>query len=299
MNKIAAYLILLRPKHWVKNLFLFIPIFFAGQFLLLDKLVELIPAFFSFSLCASAIYIYNDYQDIEADRAHPKKSKRPLASGQIGIPVALGIIAIVLAAGLLTAYFISLKFLFVLGIYLLLNLAYSSGLKRVGILDIFIVAAGFVLRVKAGGVATGIPISAWLNVMIFLLALLLTIAKRRDDVLLKGESGKEMRKSTRNYNLDLMNSLIVMVSGIIIVAYLIYTLSPNVIQRFETHRLYYTAIFVIAGIMRYLQLVFVDNDTGSPTNILYKDRFIQATIVLWILSFAFLIYFPDLEIFNS
>lgn len=299
MTTFFPYIELLRSKHWIKNLFLFIPIFFAGEFMNFQKLSELIPAFIAFSLSASAIYIYNDYRDIESDKKHPKKSKRPLASGKVSKAAAFAIIVVLLVVGLFLAYNLRPKFLFILSIYLVLNFLYSSGLKKVGILDIFIVAAGFVIRVKAGGIATGIPLSAWLNVMIFLLALLLTIAKRRDDVLIKDGSGIELRKSTKNYNLELMNSLIIMVSGIIIVSYLIYTLSPEVMNRFNTHRLYYTSIFVIAGVMRYLQLVFVDNDTGSPTSILYKDKFIQLSIVLWIVSFGLLIYFPSFQIFDS
>ena len=262
-------------------------------------LLLLVPAFFAFSLTASCIYIFNDYRDIEADRQHPKKSKRPLPSGKVSIAGAFVMVVILLLASSVIAYGVSLKFLFVLSIYLVLNVLYSSGLKRIGILDIFIVAIGFVIRVKAGGIATGIPLSEWLNVMILLLALLLTIAKRRDDVLIKDDSGVEMRKSIKNYNLEFMNSMIIMVSGIIIVSYLIYTLSPEVINRFNTHRLYYTAIFVIAGVMRYLQLVFVENDTGSPTNILYKDRFIQVSILLWILTFGLIIYFPDTTFFAA
>jgi 4-hydroxybenzoate polyprenyltransferase len=298
MNKVKAIILLLRPKHWVKNLFLYIPLFFAGQFLNIDAILEVLPAFFAFSFCASAIYIFNDYRDVESDRLHPKKRKRPIASGDVSKNLALVLMLLLVLGSFSLGLLVKPKFAFVLSIYFFLNLFYSSGGKKIGILDIFIVAFGFVLRVKAGGIVSEIPVSAWLNVMIFLLALLLTIAKRRDDVIIKDDSGKEMRQSIRNYNLELMNSMIVMVSGIIIVAYLIYTLSPEIIQRFGTHRIYYTSVFVIAGVMRYLQLVFVENDSGSPTGILYKDKFIQISIALWILSFVFFIYFPDFQLFN-
>ena len=261
-------------------------------------IADLMLAFISFSMIASAIYIINDYRDIEADRAHPEKSKRPLASGAVSVPVALAIFIILIIGGLGLAFYIKPKFLFVLSIYLSMNIAYSMGLKKIPILDIFIVAIGFVLRVKSGGVVANIAVTDWLNIMIFLLAVFLTLAKRRDDVLIKVRSGKELRGSIRNYNMELMNALVVMVSGIIIVAYIMYTLSPAVMERLGTYQMYYTSVFVIAGIMRYLQLVFVENDTGSPTNILYKDLFIQLVIVFWVISFVLLLYYPNVQIFE-
>ncbi len=292
------YLLLLRSKHWVKNLFLLIPVFFAGEFFNVAKMQLALTGIVAFSLVASVIYIMNDIMDVEADRLHPKKSKRPLAAGDISVPVAIALAAVLLVLGFGIGYTIKLKFVFILLLYFLLNVGYTFGLKKVPILDIFIVAAGFVIRVKAGGIAAFIPVTAWLNVMIFLLALLLTIAKRRDDVLLKNQSGVSLRDSTRTYNLEFVNSLIIMVSGIIIVAYLMYCFSGNFLATERSYQVYYTSIFVLAGTMRYLQLVFVSNDTGNPTNILYKDKFIQLTIVLWILSFAFLIYVPNINLFE-
>ncbi|MEQ8336340.1 MAG: UbiA prenyltransferase family protein [Cyclobacteriaceae bacterium] len=292
------YIELLRPKHWVKNLFLFIPVFFAGEFLNPEKIQLAVSGIVAFSLVASVIYVMNDIIDMDADRLHPKKSRRPLAAGDVSVSIAIIIALVLLIVGLWIGYTIKLKFLFILLIYFFLNVGYTFGLKKVPILDIFIVAAGFVIRVKAGGIATYIPVTAWLNVMIFLLALLLTIAKRRDDVLIKSESGVDLRDSTKNYNLEFVNSLIVMVSGIIIVAYLMYCFSGNFMDTERSYQVYYTSIFVLAGTMRYLQLVFVKNDTGSPTNILYKDRFIQLTILLWILSFVFIIYTPNVNFFQ-
>lgn len=286
------YLKLLRPKHWAKNLFLFIPLFFAGEIFLVEKLKILGLAFICFSLVASSIYIINDYKDIEADRAHPTKRTRPLASGAVSPSAGLALFALTVLLGFGGAWLVSYKFMFVLGIYFLLNLGYSFGLKNVSILDILILAAGFVLRVKAGGVAGDVAISEWLNIMVFLLAVFMAFAKRRDDVLLKLQSGKDLRKASKGYNLDFLNASLSLVSAVIIVAYLMYTMSPETMARFHTYRLYYTSIFVIAGLLRYLQITYVDNDTGSPTKILYKDRFIQLTILLWILSFYVIIYLP-------
>jgi 4-hydroxybenzoate polyprenyltransferase len=180
-----------------------------------------------------------------------------------------------------------------------LNVAYSFGLKNISILDILIIAAGFVLRIKAGGAIANVGISEWLMIMVFLLSLFLALAKRRDDILIGERSGKKMRKAMSGYNKQFLNISLAIVSTIIIMAYLMYTISPDVIRRLGTYRLYYTGIFVLAGLMRYLQLVYVNQDTGSPIKILYKDHFIQICIILWILSFYALIYFPDFPIFEQ
>lgn len=289
------YLKLLRPKHWAKNAFLLIPLFFAGEIFNVEKLMVVLGGFICFSLVASSIYIINDYRDIEADRLHPVKNKRPLASGAVSKQAALVIFFILLLAGFGFAYWLSAKFTFVLGLYFVMNLAYSFGLKNISILDVFIVAIGFVLRVKGGGILAVIPVSEWLMLMVFLLALFMAIAKRRDDIVIKIASGKDMRIASKGYNMDFLNVSLALVSAVIIVAYIMYTMAPATMLHFKTYRLYYTSIFVIAGLMRYLQITYVENDTGSPTKILYKDRFIQLTIFLWILSFYVIIYvLPEL-----
>lgn len=292
-----AYVKLLRPKDWAKNLFLFIPLFFAGEIWDLSKISAVFLGLLAFSMIASSIYIINDYRDIEDDRKHPVKSKRPLASGAVSKQAALVICAILLVAGFTLAWFIRDKFLFVLGIYFLLNLGYSLGLKNIPILDIMILAAGFVLRIKAGSVIALIPLSEWIIIMVFLLAVFMAIGKRRDDVLIKLNSGADMRKSIKGYNLELLNVLLALVCAVIIVAYFMYTMSPEVNARYG-HRLYYTCLFVLAGIMRYLQIIYVLADSGSPTKILYKDRFIQITLLLWIASYISIIYTKDITLFN-
>jgi 4-hydroxybenzoate polyprenyltransferase len=286
------YIKLLRPKHWVKNAFLFIPLFFAGEIFNTQKLFHLLVAFVAFSLIASSIYIINDYKDIEADKQHPVKCKRPLASGAISKTTALLLFALCILLGTVIASCVSGKFMFVLGIYFVLNLLYCFGLKNISILDIMILSTGFVLRVKSGGVTADVAMSEWLTIMIFLLALFMAIAKRRDDILIKQDSGKEMRKAASGYNMDFLNIMLALVSAVMIVCYLMYTISPETQARFHTYRLYYTTLFVIGGLLRYLQITYVENNTGSPTKILYKDRFIQLTILLWVLSFYVLIYLP-------
>jgi len=294
----VAYIKLLRPKDWAKNCFLFIPLFFAGEISNTYKILQIVWGFIAFSFIASSIYILNDYRDMEDDRKHPVKSKRPLASGAVSKSMALVIAVSLIIGGFTLAWFIRDKFLFVLGIYFLINLGYSFGLKTVPILDIFLLAIGFVLRVKAGSVIAVIPLSEWIVIMVFLLALFMAIGKRRDDVLLKISSGVDMRKSVKGYNLEFLNVLLSLVCAVMIVAYFMYTMSDEVKMRLGTYRLYYTCIFVMAGIMRYLQIIFISADSGSPTKILYKDRFIQLSLLLWIASFIVIIYIKDITIFK-
>jgi len=291
---------LLRPKDWAKNLFLFLPVFFGGELFDIPRLKHLFAAFLAFCFVASTVYIINDYRDIEDDKKHPKKKLRPLASGAVKPNTAIVIAILLLVAGFTLAYFADtrLRFISILGFYFLLNMGYSFGLKNIAILDILIVAIGFSLRVKAGGVVTDIDVSIWLNIMILLLALFMAIAKRRDDIILKMETGADMRKAIKGYNVDFLNTILAMFSAIIIMTYIMYCVSPRTIERLGTYHLYYTSIFVIAGLMRYLQITLVLNKAGSPTEILYKDRFIQVTLVLWIAGFYALLYLKNHSIFS-
>ncbi|MEM9829783.1 MAG: decaprenyl-phosphate phosphoribosyltransferase [Bacteroidota bacterium] len=286
---ILACIRLLRPEQWAKNLFIFIPLFFVGDFFNIESLLKLGVAFTSFSFVCSAIYILNDYRDIEADRAHPKKRERPLASGEVSKATGLLIMGILAIAGLGAGLMLNFWFLIILLTYVAINIGYSFGLKHVGILDILLIASGFLLRTVSGGIVADVPISQWLITMIFLLALFLAIAKRRDDVVLGASSGVLIRKSVKNYNLEFVNACMTMIAGIIVVAYLMYTISDEVVMRLGEH-LVYTSVFVIAGLMRYLQIALVEKNSGSPTKLLYKDTFIQITLLGWILSFFWLIY---------
>ena len=295
------YIKLLRPKDWAKNLFLIVPSFFAGQFFVPSRIPQMLFGFVAFCFFASSIYIINDYRDIEEDRKHPVKSNRPLASGKVEKSTAVVICICLLVLGSLLGYLADshFLFLFILGLYFVLNLAYSFGLKNIAILDILILSSGFVLRVKGGAVISKVDTSEWLIIMTFLLSLFMAIAKRRDDLLLKGSTGTDMRKSMSGYNLDFLNTLLGLSSAIIIVAYINYTVSPVTIYRLGTYRLYYSSLFVIAGLMRYLQITFVLKKSGSPTEILYKDLFIQITLVLWVVSIYAILYLRDVIIFSK
>ena len=294
------YIKLIRPKHWAKNLFLFVPSFFAGKFFDLNSLALLSGGFLAFSCLASSIYIINDYRDIEDDRKHPEKSKRPLASGEVKKSYALVLSGLLTIIGMVTAFLIDEtgKFLFITGIYYLLNLSYSFGLKNIAIVDIIILATGFVLRVKGGATLADVHTTEWFMIMTFLLALFLALAKRRDDVLLKSSTGAEMRKSMKGYSLEFLNTLLGLFCAILIVSYINYTVSPVTNLKFG-RRMYYTSLFVIAAMMRYLQITFIHNKAGSPTDVLYKDRFIQVTLILWAASFFVILYLRDLTFFEK
>ena len=290
---------LLRPKDWAKNLFLFLPVFFGGKLFDFSRLQHLVAAFFAFCFVASTVYIINDYRDIEDDKKHPKKKLRPLASGAVKPRTALIIAGVILVTGFALAYVADerLRFISILAFYFAMNLGYSFGLKNIPVLDILIVAIGFSLRVKSGGYVASIDVSVWLNLMVLLLALFMAIGKRRDDIILKLETGADMRKAVKGYNVDFLNTMLAMFSAIIIMAYIMYCVSPVTIEHTGTYHLYYTAIFVIAGLMRYLQITLVQNAAGSPTDVLYKDRFIQATLLLWVAGFVALLYWKDNSIF--
>lgn len=281
---------LIRVRHWVKNLFLFIPSFFAGHLFKTEELLMVGIGAFAFSLVASGVYVINDYRDRFVDRLHPTKRLRPIASGEIGTTSAWFLIVLLVSAGFLLAASVEMTFFYLLLSYFIMNLGYSFGLKNIPIVDLFIVSLGFLLRIYSGGVIADLPITHWLSIMILLLALFLIIAKRRDDILINVKNGCVIRKSTEAYNLDFINSCITLLSAVVIVAYIMYTVSPEVTERFSNDYLFMTTIFVIAGIMRYLQIVFVENKSGSPTRIFIKDKFILATIVGWILSFYLIIY---------
>ncbi len=288
--KLPTIIKLMRPQQYIKNFFIFLPLFFALKITDMHLLLNATIAFIAFSLTASAIYILNDYFDIEDDRQHPKKKFRPLASGAISKQQALGIMAILFITGFALMASVSLEATGILATYAIMNIAYSMHLKHIAILDVTIIAAGFVLRLFVGSAATGIPLSQWIVVMTFLLALFMALAKRRDDVLIYLETGKKMRKVIDGYNLQFLDAAMAIMASVVIVAYTIYTTSPEITEKFHTHYLYLTALFVILGIMRYLQIAFVHLDSGSPTKIVLKDRFMQIVLLGWIITFTWILY---------
>ncbi len=288
--EIKALLQLMRPHQYIKNLFIFFPLFFALKITDFDDLWRAFVAFVAFSLSASAIYILNDYFDIKADQMHPKKRYRPLASGAVSKPRALQLMGVLAAIGIILMGMLSLQALLFLLLYMAMNLAYTIKLKHISIIDMVTIAIGFVLRLFVGSAVTGIVLSQWIVIMVFLLALFLALAKRRDDVLIYLKEGTKARAVIENYNLQFLDIAMSIMASVVIVTYILYVTSFEVTARFHSHYLYLTALFVIIGVVRYLQIAFVDEQSGAPTKVVLKDRFMQAIIVGWIASFVWILY---------
>ncbi len=289
---------LLRVEQWIKNLFVFLPLFFSGNVLDFSLFYQSVFAFLVFSLTSSCIYIINDYSDIESDRKHPVKRLRPLASGAISKSgarmILLGVILLLVGLLALGYFFLDLHWIELVGVlafYLCMNLLYTFYLKHVAIVDVCLVSLGFVLRILVGGYATGIPISQWAILLTFILALVLALGKRRGELINAQVSGRT-RRALDGYNVQFADIALSISVTLAIVSYLMFTVTPEVQRKFGS-RIFYTVIFVVFALLRYLQQTLVYNRTESPTRVIYKDRYIQATVVLWILSFFLLIYFKQ------
>lgn len=286
MNKVKHYLQLMRIHQWVKNFFIFLPLFFSFKMDHIPLLIADLWAFVGFCLIASSIYIINDWNDIATDRLHPEKRNRPLASGAINKKEASLMILSLVAVGVSVYIFVLGNYiaLALLVSYFILNIFYSLRLKHIPVIDISIVAIGFVIRIFIGGVVTDTPLSRWIVVMTFLLAIFLALGKRRDDVVIYEETGDKVRKNVDGYNIPFLNVAIVIVAAVMMVAYIMYTISPEVTER-NGDNLYLTSFFVFVGLFRYLQIIFVEERSGNPTLIFLKDNFIRIIIILWIISF--------------
>lgn len=286
---------LIRPHQWLKNVFVMIPMFFGGSLLDPSDIRASVVTFFAFSFIASSVYCFNDIIDVEADRRHPVKCKRPIASGAISVRSAWALMALMFLLSVGTVCLLDtnshvINVGLVILIYYILNILYCSKLKQYAIVDVCIIAFGFVLRVLAGGFATDIALSKWLVLMTFLLTLFLSFAKRRDDVLRMNETGEPPRKNTIRYNLTFINQAITITASVTLVCYIMYTVSPEVVNRFHSDLLYLTSVFVLLGLLRYIQITVVDKRSGDPTKMMLRDRFTQCVVLLWALTFLVLIY---------
>lgn len=288
------YIQLLRPLQWLKNIFVFAPIFFSNNLLKEYFWEPTLIVFASFCLISSSIYCFNDLQDAEADRLHPQKSKRPIASGAVSIRA--GYLTMVLCMIGAFALLTLCKsgngphlYAIIAG-YWLMNVAYCLKLKQYAIIDVSIIAIGFVLRVLIGGMATNIWISQWLILMTFLLALFLALAKRSDDFSIFEQTGIKPRLSITGYNKEFINGATAIVASVTTVCYIMYTMSSEVIERIGSQYLYLTSGWVLIGLLRYLQNTIVYRASGSPTKSLVKDHFIQLCILGWISTFFAIIY---------
>ncbi len=286
---VRQVLSLIRIEHWVKNLFVFIPAFFAARLHEPAVLRGAVLGFLAFSLVASAVYVLNDLVDAPQDRNHPRKQKRPIASGAVNRTQAIVVLTALLFGGTAVAASVNTTTLVLCLLYFTINVFYSFSLKHIALIDVSLIAMGFLLRVFAGGAATGVAVSHWLIVLTFLLALILGLAKRRGEYVI-ATGGHSFRKALEGYNLPFLDMGMVVCSTVAIVAYLMYCFSPEVTGRIGSHNIYYTAFFVILGVLRYLQLTIVFNRTESPTRALLRDLFLQIVMLGWIGSFVWLLY---------
>ncbi|MDD7420738.1 MAG: decaprenyl-phosphate phosphoribosyltransferase [Prevotellaceae bacterium] len=288
------YLKLIRPQHWIKNFFVLIPMFFGGELFDLESITNGIVVFFAFSFIASSIYCYNDIVDADADRSHPIKCRRPIASGAVSVRHAYWLMAAMFLLSMSTLLLLPplsmWNVMAVVLFYYVLNLAYCSKLKQYAILDVCIVAFGFVLRIIAGGQAEDVELSNWIVLMTFLLTLFLSFAKRRDDVLRMNETGEAPRHNTSRYNLTFINQAITITASVTLVCYIMYTVSPEVTEHFGSGYLYLTSVFVLLGLLRYIQIAVVDQKSGDPVKVALHDRFSQLIVLAWLVSYLILIY---------
>lgn len=279
----------MRIRQWLKNTFIFIPLVFDRQLFIPESFIRTLIGFFVFCFLSSTVYIINDIFDAEADRVHPKKRLRPIASGILPVKVALVVAVFYLLTSLIIGFILSRSFFLILLIYFLINLIYSYKLKHVPILDVMIIAAGFVLRVAAGVTIIQVDrFSPWLYVVTSVLALFLALGKRRGELATILETNHQQRRVLEGYTLPFLDQLITIISATTIISYSFYTFSaPNLPGN---HAMMLTIPFALFGIFRYLYLIQTKNEGGSPEELVFSDRPLQATFIFFIVAIILIFY---------
>ncbi|MBN1540898.1 decaprenyl-phosphate phosphoribosyltransferase [candidate division KSB1 bacterium] len=280
----------LRPYQWSKNLLVFAALIFSEHLFDPADVLRTIAAFLVFSLTAGWVYVVNDIRDRQADRLHPVKRLRPFASGALKPAPALALATALMLASIVLSAAVSLRLTAALALYALMNLAYTLLLKNIVILDILVIAIGFVLRAVAGAWAIDVPISHWLLVCTFFLALFLVTGKRRNELVKLGDDASNHRPILTEYNPALLDQMIGVVTAATIISYALYTVDEETVAKFETDNLIYTIPFVVYGIFRYFYLIYKCQLGGAPEKILIKDAHILATVFLWIVLVLVILY---------
>ncbi len=281
----------LRPRQWIKNLFIFAALFFSKKVFQFELTILYLISFGLFCLLSSSIYIINDIADRERDKLHPVKKNRPIAAGRISITQALHLFAFLAIGPLACAWFINYKFFCISLLYFILNILYSFFLKRLVIVDIFCIALGFVLRVMAGSVIGDIDISNWIIICTFMLSLFLGFTKRRHELILLNDQANCHRPILLEYSTYFLDQMIGVVTASTVVFYTLYTVADTTVENFHTDKLLYTVFFVVYGIFRYLYLVYKKELGGNPTIALLTDGPLIVNVLLWIVSVGIIIYF--------
>ncbi len=289
-SALGALLDTLRPQQWVKNGFVFAALIFSESLTRWDRCYKVTLAALVFCLASSAAYVLNDILDAPEDRRHPTKRLRPIASGRIS-PIVAGAVGILLGiVALGEAWKLDSQFFLIVTSYLTLNILYSSFLKRIVLVDVFIVAMGFLFRVIGGGLVIRVAISPWLIVCTTLLALFMALSKRRHELMLLGNHASEHRAILADYTPYFLDQLIGIVTASTVVSYALYTLSPDVQSKFPGKRLEITIPFVLFGIFRYLHLVHHYKQGGNPARALFTDPVLLSVVLIWAASVIFIIY---------
>lgn len=290
---IKAIIQTLRPYQWTKNSLVFAALIFSLSFFQTDLLLRSFAAFLLFCAASSAVYIMNDLKDLKEDRLHPLKKNRPLPSGELSAGIAIAIMVLLAATAITGSVVLHRKFAVVLGLYFLLNIGYSFGLKKIVILDVMMVSAGFLLRALAGAAVIDVEASRWLFLCTLMLALMLTTGKRYHEIsFLQKEAGNH-RKSLSNYNLPLLEAMLLISGGASILTYSLYTISAETINHIGTPNLIYSTLFVVFGVFRYLYLLYVKAEGGDPARLVISDIPFIINGILWICSILFIIYYQN------
>jgi 4-hydroxybenzoate polyprenyltransferase len=287
---VVGLFVSLRPSQWTKNLILFAALLFGERLTHLPSVLHALGAFAVFCVLSGVVYLINDVADREADRRHPVKRSRPIASGEVSVASALATAAVLGVGGIGAAFAIRPLFGVLAAAYVALLALYSGPLKHVVIIDVLTIAIGFVLRAAAGAVAIAVAVGPWLYVLTILLALFLALSKRRHELVLLADEATGHRRILEEYSPYLLDQMISVVTASTLVAYAIYTVSPDTISKFHTHLLGLTLPFPLYGIFRYLYLVHQKEGGGSPSEMLLNDRPLLACVALWAAAVAVIIY---------
>ena len=273
-----------RPQQWIKNLFVFAALIFGQEYLYPEKIILASLGFIIFCALSSCVYFLNDILDIEQDKAHPLKKNRPIAAGKLSISTAITTFLLLAVLSLAGAWILNFRFFLISLAYFILNLLYSLHLKHVVIVDVLLIAIGFVLRAVAGACAISVPISPWLYLCTILISLFLALAKRRHEIVLLENSANNHRAILSEYSPYFLDQMIAVVTASTLMAYALYTMSPDVVDKFHTKNLNLTIPFVIYGIFRYLYLVHQKEKGGSPSEVMLTDKPLMVNILLWLLA---------------
>ncbi len=288
---IKDILISARPQAWTKNLVLFIGLIFSRNFFNPYKFYIVCAAVLVFCLASSAIYLINDILDIEFDRKHPKKSRRPIALGRLEIPLAQTIAILLLVWALAMSFILNGNFFLLLSAYVVIQIFYSIFLKNIVIVDVFCIASGFLLRVLSGAAVIDAPVSNWLLICTIFLSLFLALAKRRSELVLMEEGARHHRCVLSEYSLTFIDQMVTVVAASAVLSYVLYAFSAETVSKFHARHLEYTIPFVVYGIFRYLYLVYHKKEGASPEKLLFSDKPLFADLVLYVAAVLAIIYF--------